>query len=194
MDILEVAKRNQQRAWEVIMDTDIIRIWEGIGAEVNLVGSLSTGLLMRHRDIDFHIYSFPLEISDSFRAMSELAENPSIKKIECVNLLHTVEACVEWHAWSQDRENKLWQIDMIHLLKGSRYDGYFEQVAKRLLEVMTEEIRRTILTLKYETPDTEHIMGVEYYQAVIQGGVRNYSEFVEWRKQHPVTGIVEWMP
>ena len=37
MDILEVAKRNQQRAWEVIMDTDIIRIWEGIGAEVNLV-------------------------------------------------------------------------------------------------------------------------------------------------------------
>ena len=46
MDILEVAKRNQQRAWEVIMDTDIIRIWEGIGAEVNLVGSLSTGLLI----------------------------------------------------------------------------------------------------------------------------------------------------
>ena len=138
MDILEVAKRNQQRAWEVIMDTDIIRIWEGIGAEVNLVGSLSTGLLMRHRDIDFHIYSFPLEISDSFRAMSELAENPSIKKIECVNLLHTVEACVEWHAWYRDADNALWQIDMIHILEGSRYDGYFEKFAERLSGLVRE--------------------------------------------------------
>ena len=173
------------------MDTDIIRIWEGIGAEVNLVGSLSTGLLMRHRDIDFHIYSHdpdtkhatphkPQQYTVDSRTLSFLwMDSPPIQTLP---------------ENYQDRENKLWQIDMIHLLKGSRYDGYFEQVAKRLLEVMTEEIRRTILTLKYETPDTEHIMGVEYYQAVIQGGVRDYSEFMEWRKQHPVTGIIEWMP
>jgi len=47
--------------------------------------------------------------------MAKLAENTSVKKIECVNLLHTVEACVEWHAWYQDSDNALWQIDMIHL-------------------------------------------------------------------------------
>ena len=38
------------------------------------------------------------------------------------------------------------------------------------------------------------IIGVEYYQAVIRDGVRDYSGFKEWRKQHPVTGVVEWMP
>ena len=194
MDILDLARRNQQKARKIIEDTKIIPIWESIGARVNLVGSLSTGLLMKHLDIDFHIYTSQFSLCDSFQAMVKFTENKSFMKMEHKNLLDTEEACVEWHAWYQDRENKLWQIDMIHLLKGSRYDGYFEQVAKRLLEVMTEEIRRTILTLKYETPDTGHIMGVEYYQAVIQGGVRNYSEFVEWRKQHPVTGIVEWMP
>ena len=37
MDILELAKRNQQKAWEIIEDTRIVRIWEGIGAKVNLV-------------------------------------------------------------------------------------------------------------------------------------------------------------
>ena len=89
---------------------------------------------------------------------------------------------------------ELWQIDMIHIREGSRYDGYFERVAERISAVMTDEMKLAILTLKNETPDMEKIMGVEYYQAVIQGGVRNYSEFVEWRKQHPVTGIVEWMP
>lgn len=190
----EIAARNQQRAWEVIEDTRIIPIWEGIGAQINLVGSLRTGLLMKHRDIDFHIYSSPLSVSDSFRAMTELAENPSVRKIEYTNLMHTDEACIEWHAWYEDSEHELWQMDMIHLLKGSRYDGYFEKVAERLTEVLTDETRRIILQLKFETPDTEKIIGIEYYRAVIQDGIRNYAEFEEWRKMHPVKGIVEWMP
>lgn len=194
MNILELAKRNQQKAWEIIEDTRIVRIWEGIGAKVNLVGSLRTGLLMKHRDIDFHIYTSPLDLSASFRAMAELAENTSVKKIEYTNLLHTEEACIEWHAWYQDMEGELWQMDMIHIQEGSRYDGYFERVAERISAVLTDEMRLAILKLKYETPDTEKIMGVEYYQAVIQDGVRSYPEFEEWRRLHPVVDVVEWMP
>lgn len=194
MNILELAKRNQQKAWEIIEDTRIVRIWEGIGAKVNLVGSLRTGLLMKHRDIDFHIYTSPLDLSASFRAMAELAENTSVKKIEYTNLLHTEEACIEWHAWYQDMEGELWQMDMIHIQEGSRYDGYFERVTERISAVLTDEMRLAILKLKYETPDTEKIMGVEYYQAVIQDGVRSYPEFEEWRRLHPAVGVVEWMP
>ena len=194
MNILELAKRNQQKAWEIIEDTRIVRIWEGMGAKVNLVGSLRTGLLMKHRDIDFHIYTSPLDLSASFRAMAELAENTSIKRIEYTNLLHTAEACIEWHAWYQDMEGELWQMDMIHIQEGSRYDGYFERVAERISAVLTDEMRLAILKLKYETPDTEKIMGVEYYQAVIQDGVRSYPEFEEWRRLHPAVGVVEWVP
>lgn len=194
MNIIEIAQRNQQKAREIIKATNIISIWEGVGAKINLVGSLPTGLLMKHRDIDFHIYSSPLLLADSFRAMAALAENPSIKKIECTNLLHTVEACVEWHAWYQDEDNELWQMDMIHIQGGSRYDGYFEKVAERISQVMTDEMRETILRLKYETPEEEKIIGVEYYRAVIEGGVRSYAELEEWRRRHPVTGVVEWMP
>ena len=194
MNIFELAKRNQQKAWEIIEDTRIVRIWEGIGAKVNLVGSLRTGLLMKHRDIDFHIYTSPLDLSASFRAMAELAENTSVKKIEYTNLLHTAEACIEWHAWYQDMEGELWQMDMIHIQEGSRYDGYFERVAERISAVLTDEMRLAILKLKYETPDTEKIMGVEYYQAVIQDGVRSYPEFEEWRRVHPAVGVVEWVP
>ena len=194
MNILELAKRNQQKAWEIIEDTRIVRIWEGMGAKVNLVGSLRTGLLMKHRDIDFHIYTSPLDLSASFRAMAELAENTSVKKIEYTNLLHTAEACIEWHAWYQDMEGELWQMDMIHIQEGSRYDGYFERVAERISAVLTDEMRLAILNLKYETTDTEKIMGVEYYQAVIQDGVCSYPEFEEWRRLHPAVGVVEWMP
>lgn len=194
MDILDIAEWNQQRAWKVIEDARIIPIWESIGAEVNLVGSLKTGLLMKHLDIDFHIYTPSFSLSDSFQAMMKLGENKSIRKIEHVNLLDTSEACLEWHAWYRDARNDLWQIDMIHILKGSRYDGFFEKFAERLTAVLTDETRKVILKLKNETPETEKIMGVEYYQAVIRDGVRSYDEFMEWRGQHPVTDIVEWMP
>lgn len=194
MDILEIAKQNQEKAWKVVENSGVVKAWESIGAEVNLVGSLRTGLLMTHRDIDFHIYSSPLTLSNSFQAMALLAENPNVKKIECVNLLHTVEECVEWHAFYQEPDGECWQIDMMHIKRGSRYDGYFEQVADRIAAVLTDETRQAILQLKYDTPETEKAMGVEYYQAVIRDGVRNYADFEEWRRLHPVTGVIEWMP
>lgn len=194
MDIFEIAKQNQEEAWKVVENSGVVKAWESIGAEVNLVGSLRTGLLMKHRDIDFHIYSSPLTLSNSFQAMALLAENPNVKKIECVNLLHTVEECVEWHAFYQEPDGECWQIDMMHIKRGSRYDGYFEQVADRIAAVLTDETRQAILQLKYDTPETEKAMGVEYYQAVIRDGVRNYADFEEWRRQHPVTGVIEWMP
>lgn len=194
MNILDIAEQNQQKAWEIVENTNVIPIWESIGARINLVGSLHTGLLMKHRDIDFHIYTPTLTLADSFRAMEKLAENESVKRIEYVNSLHTVEACIEWHAWYQDTDSELWQIDMIHIQEGSRYDGYFEKVAERISNVLTDETRESILRLKYETPDSENIIGIEYYQAVIRDGVRSYPEFEEWRKRHPMTGVVEWMP
>ncbi len=194
MEYIEIAARNRLRALEVIEDTDVINIWESVNAEINLVGSLKTGLLVKHRDIDFHIYSESLNIQDSFAAIAKLAENPRIRRIEYVNLLETDEKCIEWHAWYEDDCKELWQIDMIHIMKDSAYYGYFEKVAERISAVLTDETRQAILRLKYETPETEKIMGVEYYLAVIRDGVRTYREFMRWRTEHPACGIIEWMP
>lgn len=193
-NIQEIAKKNQAKAWKIIQDTNLVNIWESSKAEVHLIGSLKMELLMKHRDIDFHIYSNPLNISDSFTAMAKLAANPAIKRIEYANLLDTEEQCLEWHAEYLDTEQALWQIDMIHIVKGSLYDGYFEKMAARISNVLTPEMKNAILTLKYETPDHEKIMGIEYYQAVIRDNIRSYTDFMEWRQTHPITGIVEWMP
>lgn len=83
---------------------------------------------------------------------------------------------------------------LIHILRGSRYDGYFERVADRISAMLTEEMRRAVLLLKYLTPDDCHVAGIEYYRAVIEGGVRTYEDFLEWRCDHPLLGVVEWMP
>ena len=189
-----LAAANQQRAQEVIRDSGIESIWRSVGAEPHLVGSLRTGLLITHRDIDFHIYSSPLRLEESFAAMAQLAADPAVGRIECRNLLATDEACVEWHATYRDRDGDEWQLDMIHIVRGSRYDGYFERVADRIAAALTPVTRRAILQLKYDTPDEVKIMGIEYYQAVLRDGVRTYAEFEAWRAANPVEGILEWMP
>ena len=176
-DILEIAAANQQRARDIIRDTDLEAIWRSVGAEPNLVGSLRTGLL-----------------ADSFAAMARLAGNPRIRRIEYGNLLDAQDQCLEWHAWYADADERLWQIDMIHMPRGSAWDGYFERVADRIAAVLTDETRRAILQIKYDTPETVKIMGIEYYQAVLRDGVRTYAEFEAWRAANPVDGILEWMP
>lgn len=192
--IEQLAAQNQQTAWKIIHDTDIQTLWQSIGAEINLVGSLKTGLLMKHRDIDFHIYSPSLSIAESFAAMARLAENPRIRRIEYGNMLDMQDQCLEWHAWYADDDGELWQLDMIHIVKGSTYDGYFERVAERIAATLTDQTREAILRLKYETPDTEKIMGIVYYLAVLRDGVRTYAEFTQWRQEHATDGIIEWMP
>lgn len=148
--IAAIAARNTEKARRIIRDTGIIDIWESAGAEINLVGSLRTGLFMKHRDIDFHIYSAVLRPEDDFTALAKLAANPAVKRIEYGNLLATEERCLEWHAWYEDQEGELWQLDMIHIEKGSRYDGYFEEVARRISAALTDETREAILRLKWE--------------------------------------------
>ena len=193
-DFLKIAQKNQKKAFEIIQKLNVYAAWETVGATVNLIGSLKTGLLMKHLDIDFHIYTPELKLSDSFRAIEKIAENGGVEKIEYVNLLSAPDACLEWHVFYKDEDQNIWQIDMIHIVKGSRYDGFFENIAARITQNTAPEQKETILRLKYETPDSEKIAGIEYCRAVMQGGVRTYPELIKWRRENPVSGILEWLP
>lgn len=193
-ELLIKSENMQRRAWDIIRRLRLMEIWADAGAEAHVVGSLAMGLMMTHRDIDLHVYSSPLTVEGSFAAMARLAEDAAVKKIECRNLLDTDEACIEWHAWYDDGQDGEWQIDIIHILKGSRYDGYFERMAERVKAALTDDTRLAILRLKARTPENEHVMGVEYYQAVLRDGVRTKADFMRWRAEHPVNGVMEWMP
>ena len=180
-EILALAETNQRRARAILDDLGLREAWQTVGARAEVVGSLRTGLLMKHLDIDLHIYSpAPLRVEDSFAAYA--------------NLLDEEDCCLEWHARYEDRDGRIWQIDLIHMAEGSPWAGYFERVADRIAAVLTPETRGAILRLKYETPDGEKIPGIAYYRAVLAEGVRSHAEFAAWLREHPVEGIVEWMP
>ncbi|SCY35182.1 hypothetical protein [Desulfoluna spongiiphila] len=192
--ILQAAESMQKKARAIIEETQLIDIWSSIGATINLVGSLQTGLLINNRDIDFHIYSTPFSLSGSFSAMARLAENPRIKSISYTNLIEAEDKCIEWHAFYEDDENQSWQIDMIHIMEDSPYVGYFERVAERISQVLTPETREAILTIKDAIPAEKKVMGIQIYKAVIADGVRDVDAFWRWKDAQSDDGIVTWVP
>ena len=56
--MVALAEANQRKAREVIAKLRVVEAWEAVGAEAHLVGSLRTGLLMKHRDISYLFLSF----------------------------------------------------------------------------------------------------------------------------------------
>ncbi|MDL2305610.1 phosphoglycerate mutase family protein [Bacteroides sp. OttesenSCG-928-D19] len=194
MDILKLAQQNQQFAWNVLEDTRIISAWEQIGATVNLVGSLKTGLLMKNLDIDMHIYTDKLNIAESFSVMQELAERLSLKEIQYINGIDTEEECIEWHVQYEDKNQNRWKFDMIHIRRGSKYDGTVEKVTDAIAKHLTPELRQTILQIKYDVPEGVFVPGIEIYHAVFTGGVKSYEELEQWRRTNPLTNSLEWLP
>ena len=192
--LLQQADRMQKDAWKIIEETRIISIWQEIGATINLIGSLKTGLMINHRDIDFHIYTDPFILQDSFRAIAQIAEHSRIKTVQYTNLLDAEDRCIEWHATFTDNRQQTWQIDMIHILADSPYAGYFERVSERILAALTPESTAAILRIKMETAASAKIPAISIYQAVLQEHITDTDHFMRWYADHQQEGVQHWMP
>lgn len=193
-ELFNISKQYEEQAWEVIRDTRIIEIWESVGCKVNPVGSLRIGVMMKNVDIDFHIYSDPFSLSNSFKAMSLFAEQKGVKEIYYSNLLDADDMCIEWHAFYENKQNIRWKFDMIHILKESPYAGVFEETAEKIKAALTDETRRAILEIKNAVPAGEKVMGILIYKAVIKDGIRDYHSFRDWLLVNKCDGIELWRP
>lgn len=192
--INDLALANQKKALEVLEQSGIAEIWKDNDCRVNLVGSLRMGLLASHRDIDLHVYSSGITTESSFTIAAKIAKNPKVTEIRCINGLHTDEHCIAWHVFYKADDGEIWQFDIIHIEEATEYDGYFERMADRIVEVMTPEQKGAILRLKFETPEGNDYHGVEYYEAVIADGITTMSEFENWVTEHRKKNPYYWIP
>lgn len=193
MDVIAKSEAATIAAYKMLNASKVKEIWEDAGAEVRLVGSIPMGLLAKHRDIDLHVYSTGISEEMSFSVVSRIAKNSRVIEIVCHNGLHTDEHCIAWHLKYKQSEDEIWQIDIIHIERGSTYDGYFEEMAERVKRHLTDDLRELILQMKYDTPDDEDIHGAEYYEAVMAAGVRSLPELREWLKIRRAKNYY-WMP
>ncbi len=150
--------------------------------------------MLNHRDIDIHIYTGEPMVLKSFSFMKNIAESKAVKNIQYKNLLDTKEECIEWHVWYEAEEGVTWKLDIIHIRKSSFYDGFFEKVTDKLIERLTPETKEAILQIKYELGEKSNVPGIQICHAVLEHGIKNYADFIQWSKKNPVDAVLEWMP
>lgn len=196
MDHLEsISKRNIEKAFEIIAELDIYRIWGELDSTCNLVGSVKTGLLMNKLDIDFHVYSDDFSIEKSFRAIAQICRNPKIKEVAYTNLLEAEDMCLEWHLRYEETRERIWTIDIIHIHNESAYAGVIERVTEKIQSVLTERQRQTILKIKFESERRkEKYSGIDIYQAVIDEEIATYEDFRTWNDNRECDAISMWEP
>ena len=178
--LIERAERTAEAAYALLRDTRLRERWEARGAEVHLVGSLATGLLLKHLDIDLHVYTNTLDPADGFAIAASLAPC----RLEYRDLSDTSERCLEWE----------WQVDVIQMSHDSSYKGYFEHRVERICSVLTPVTRRAILRIKDDIPPGTHIPGILIYMAVLRDGIRTPKAFRAWLCDNPLDGILDWCP
>ena len=188
--LIERAERTAEAAYALLRDTRLRERWEDRGAEVHLVCSLATGLLLKHLDIDLHVYTSTLDPADGFAIAAALAP----RRLEFRDLSATSERCLEWHLWFRDTADREWQVDVIQMPPDSPYKGYFEHRAARIRAILTPETRNVILAIKDNIPLGTRIPGILIYMAVLRDGIRTPKAFRTWLHDHPLDGILDWCP
>lgn len=192
MDILQQAQENTKAAWAVLRTLGAVSAWELALAEVKVVGSLACGLYYNSHDLDLHVYTDTPDPQAGFEAMGRIAAVPGVKNITYTNLLAKPDACCEWHASYTDPQGQDWTLDIIHMARGSRYDGYFEKQAAAVKNLLTEQTRRAILEIKKAQAGQAHISGIWIYAAVLRDGVRTPQEFATWYAKQDTNQILHW--
>ncbi|MGN0880427.1 MAG: GNAT family N-acetyltransferase [Oligosphaeraceae bacterium] len=195
-DPLVAESQTLRREAEVLLRTHgILELWESLGARIRLVGSMRTGLMMGHRDIDLHLYTDTLDPRRTLDALAPLIAHPSTVKLTYRNLADTDEHCLEWHLFLKDDHGHTWQLDMIQILAGSRLDGFFEDIADAILDALTPDTRRAILALKRDARDAQsHDPGIVYCMAVLGANVRTPQQFRDWRTTVSPDDLIAWRP
>ncbi len=189
MELFEISEARRQSALRVIRDSGVVEAWESVGATVNLVGSVRSGLIMKNLDIDFHIYTGEPMLPLSETAIARLK---GVRDVQFRNLLDTDEECLEWHARYDDRDGAAWQLDMIHIRRGSAFDGVIERTTDAIIARLTPQTREAILRIKHDAPGI--VKGIEVYYAVLSLGLRTYDEFAAWKEINTDVNLLGWIP
>ena len=145
--IEEISARNLQSALNIIETSGIIKLLHRSSKRVNIVGSVRTGLLAKHLDIDIHFYTPTLDAAESFKLIGDFAARGDVESANFKDLSYTEEQCFEWHLQYAAADKRKWTFDLIQILEGSKYDGYFESVADKIKSMLTPENKATILSL-----------------------------------------------
>lgn len=189
---LEKAVKLQKQANKVIEELQIRSRWGAVGNTV-LVGSANFGL-MTTPNLDFEIYVEEPDVRIGFDTIREFAAIPGVKQIQYLNFMGTSDPGLYWRIDYQDQQGVMWDIDNWLVPFSHPHAGMAENFATAMKKALTDETRQIILEIKSQRTPERKFRGIDIYKAVLDGGVRDMKQFMEWIAKYPPVEMETWRP
>jgi hypothetical protein len=193
MDVIERAAKKRQVAQAILEDLGLLEKWRRFGRPV-LVGALSFDLVVAS-DIDMEVYCPDLRIEHGFQVLTECALHPRVTAAQFLNCLSTPDQALYWQLRYRADDGEEWKVDM-----WSAPEDYAlprgEHFVQPMRDALDPTTRKAILTLKEARAEGKlpAIISIDFYRAVLDGGVRDVEQFRQWLQSNETGVLTDWKP
>ncbi len=188
---LERANKRKTRAMQILDELQLIQKWSTVG-DCYLVGATAYNLIVSP-DIDMETFSEELNPDKIMKELASLINNKNVLELKFKNYLDSDFQGFYFKIIYLDNQEE-WNIDM-WLFSNERQGALSKDLVPLMKKALSDTTRQAILEIKEALLQENLIYSSVYiYQAVLDYGVSNVTDFLAWTKNHNTNGLIPWKP
>lgn len=188
---LERANKRKTRAMKILDELQLIRKWSTVG-DCYLVGATAYNLIVSP-DIDMETFSEELNPDKIMKELASLINNKNVLELKFKNYMESDFQGFYFKIIYLDNQEE-WNIDM-WLFSNERQGALSKDLVPLMKKALSNTTRQAILEIKEALLQENLIYSSIYiYQAVLDYGVSNVTDFLAWTKNHNTNELIPWKP
>lgn len=188
---LERANKRKTRAMKILDELQLIQKWSTVG-DCYLVGATAYNLIVSP-DIDMETFSEELNPDKIMKELASLINNKNVLELKFKNYMESDFQGFYFKIIYLDNQEE-WNIDM-WLFSNERQGALSKDLVPLMKKALSNTTRQAILEIKEALLQENLIYSSIYiYQAVLDYGVSNVTDFLAWTKNHNTNGLIPWKP
>lgn len=191
---LERANKRKTRAMQILDELQLIQKWSTVG-DCYLVGATAYNAynLIVSPDIDMETFSEELNPDKIMKELASLINNKNVLELKFKNYMDSDFQGFYFKIIYLDNQEE-WNIDM-WLFSNERQGALSKDLVPLMKKALSDTNRQAILEIKEALLQENLIYSSVYiYQAVLDYGVSNVTDFLAWTKNHNTNGLIPWKP
>ncbi|MFJ7662453.1 hypothetical protein ACIQXW_08635 [Lysinibacillus sp. NPDC097162] len=188
---IERANKRKVKAIRILDELQLIQKWSTVG-NCFLVGATAYDLIVSH-DIDIETFSEEINPDKIMKELVSLINNKNVLELKYKNYIESDFKGFYFKIIYLDNEEE-WYIDM-WLFSNDRQGALSRDLVPLMKKALSESTRKAILEIKEALlEDNLNYSSIFIYQAVLDYGVSNVTDFLAWSKNHNMNQLIQWKP
>ncbi|MGE7843802.1 hypothetical protein ACQKNX_23850 [Lysinibacillus sp. NPDC093712] len=191
MNSIERANKRKVKAIRILDELQLIQKWSTVG-NCFLVGATAYDLIVS-LDIDMETFSENVNPEKIMSELTSLINNKNVLELKYKNYIESDFKGFYFKIIYLDNEEE-WNIDM-WLFSNDRQGALSRDLVPLMKKALSETTRKAILEIKEALlEDNLNYSSIFIYQAVLDYGVSNVTDFLAWSKNHDTNQLIQWKP